>query len=121
VALLDLDNFKEYNDTHGHLAGDRLLLSVTAAWRSTLRETDVLARWGGDEFVLLLPNCNLQQTEALLERMRVTCPEGSFSAGLAESNGDRPPETLLAIADEALYRAKGERPRPELRESAPAR
>lgn len=113
VALLDLDHFKQYNDTHGHLAGDRLLVSATAAWRSALRETDVLARWGGDEFVLLLPNCNLQQTEALLARMRQTCSVAPFSAGVAESNGDRLPETLLAAADEELYRTKRERVRGE--------
>jgi diguanylate cyclase (GGDEF)-like protein len=109
VALLDLDRFKEYNDTHGHLAGDRLLLSATAAWKSALRETDVLARWGGDEFVLLLPNCDLGQTEALLERMQAICPAAPFSAGMAESDGDHLPETLLALADEELYRAKRER------------
>ncbi len=109
VALLDLDHFKRYNDTHGHLAGDRLLLSATAAWRNALRETDVLARWGGDEFVLLLPNCNLQQTEALLARMRDICSAAPFSAGVAESDGDRLPETLLAAADEELYRTKRKR------------
>jgi diguanylate cyclase (GGDEF)-like protein len=109
VALLDLDLFKQYNDTHGHLAGDRLLLSATAAWRSTLREADVLARWGGDEFVLLLPNCNDQQTEALLDRMRAVCPAAPFSAGIAESEGGCLPEALLAIADQELYRAKGGR------------
>jgi diguanylate cyclase (GGDEF)-like protein len=109
IALLDLDRFKHYNDLHGHLAGDRLLLSATAGWRSTLRETDVLARWGGDEFVLLLPNCNAEQTEALLSRMQVACPSAPFSAGVAESDGHEPPETLLAVADEALYRAKRDR------------
>jgi diguanylate cyclase (GGDEF)-like protein len=108
VALLDLDRFKQYNDTHGHLAGDRLLVSATAAWRSALRETDVLARWGGDEFVLLLPNCDLRQTEALLDRMRAICPAAPFSVGMAESDGDRRPETLLALADQELYRAKRE-------------
>jgi diguanylate cyclase (GGDEF)-like protein len=109
VALMDLDRFKQYNDSQGHLAGDRLLLSAAAAWRTTLRETDVLARWGGDEFVLLLPNCNARQAEALLERMQETCPEALFSAGVVESGGDRPMEALLATADKDLYRAKEER------------
>jgi diguanylate cyclase (GGDEF)-like protein len=106
VALLDIDRFKPYNDTHGHLAGDRLLLSATAAWRTTVRETDVLARWGGDEFALLPPNCNREQAEALLERMRAVCPAVPFSAGLVEAEGEQPPERLLAIADNDLYRAK---------------
>ena len=106
IALLDLDLFKHYNDSHGHLAGDRLLVSAAAAWRNSLRGTDVLARWGGDEFALLLPNCSARQTEALLDRIRVACPEAPFSAGFAESDGEVDPETLLAMADEALYRAK---------------
>jgi diguanylate cyclase (GGDEF)-like protein len=110
VALLDLDSFKPYNDTHGHLAGDRLLLSVIAAWRATLRETDVLARWGGDEFALLLPACGLDEAETLLDRMRGACPEAPFSVGLVESEGDLLPEELLALADERLYRAKRGRP-----------
>lgn len=109
VALLDLDHFKRYNDTHGHLAGDRLLLAVTAAWQSVLRETDTLVRWGGDEFVLLLPDCTREQAEALLARMRTTYAAAPFSAGMAESDGHRLPETLLAQADEDLYRVKRER------------
>jgi diguanylate cyclase (GGDEF)-like protein len=107
IAMLDLDRFKEYNDTHGHLAGDRLLVSATAAWRSALREADVLARWGGDEFVLLLPDCDAQQTHALLDRIRAACPDAPFSAGVAESGGERSSEALLAVADQILYRAKG--------------
>jgi diguanylate cyclase (GGDEF)-like protein len=114
VALLDLDGFKPYNDNHGHLAGDRLLLSITAAWRTALRDTDVLARWGGDEFVLLLPGCTAEEAKTLLERMRTAFPAAPFSIGMVESQEDRPPETLLALADAALYRAKRGRP------SAPA-
>jgi diguanylate cyclase (GGDEF)-like protein len=109
VALFDLDHFKYYNDTHGHLAGDRLLLAASSAWRSALRETDTLIRWGGDEFVLLLPNCTLGQATALLERIRSICPTAPFSAGMAESDGGRLPETLLAQADEELYRVKRQR------------
>ncbi|HLY49112.1 MAG TPA: diguanylate cyclase [Solirubrobacteraceae bacterium] len=109
IALIDLDGFKPYNDSHGHLAGDRLLLSITAAWRTALRDTDVLARWGGDEFILLLPACSAPEAGLLLERMRAAFPAAPFSTGVAESDGDRGPETLLAVADEALYRAKRER------------
>jgi diguanylate cyclase (GGDEF)-like protein len=114
VALLDLDSFKPYNDTHGHLAGDRLLMSVIAAWRTTLRETDVLARWGGDEFALLLPACGAAEAGLSLERMRAVYPSAPFSVGLVESSGDYAPEELVALADERLYQAKRGRP------SAPA-
>jgi diguanylate cyclase (GGDEF)-like protein len=109
VAVLDLDRFKQYNDEHGHLAGDRLLVAATASWRTALRDTDVLARWGGDEFVLLLPNCSGEQTEALLGRMQAAWPSAPFSAGVAESDGHELPEPLLGAADAALYRAKRHR------------
>jgi diguanylate cyclase (GGDEF)-like protein len=110
VALLDLDGFKPYNDTHGHLAGDRLLMSMIASWRGALRETDVLARWGGDEFALLLPACGIREAESLLERMRAAFPDAPFSVGLVESEGDSPSEELVASADERLYQAKRGRP-----------
>jgi diguanylate cyclase (GGDEF)-like protein len=55
VAILDLDHFKRYNDTHGHQGGDRLLKETAAAWRATIRVTDLLARYGGEEFALLAP------------------------------------------------------------------
>lgn len=57
VALLDLDDFKALNDAHGHQAGDRLLLEAAAAWYGQLRDVDILCRWGGDEFAVLLPAC----------------------------------------------------------------
>ncbi len=106
VALLDLDHFKDYNDTHGHLAADRLLLQATAAWQAALRETDVLARWGGDEFGLLLPGCGAGNSLALLERMRAACPAARFSVGLTEWDGTTSTEEILAIADGELYGAK---------------
>ncbi len=59
VAMLDLDRFKEYNDTYGHQAGDRLLKEVTAAWRTVVRPYDLLARYGGEEFSLTLMGCEL--------------------------------------------------------------
>jgi diguanylate cyclase (GGDEF)-like protein len=110
VALLDLDGFKRYNDALGHLAGDELLREVTAAWRIALRETDALARWGGDEFGLLLPLCDIVQSTTLIERMRAARPDVSFSVGLAEWDGESSPDEILALADLALYDAKRTRP-----------
>jgi diguanylate cyclase (GGDEF)-like protein len=110
VVLIDLDFFKDYNDKHGHLAGDRLLLGTTSAWHRVLRETDVLARWGGDEFSLLLPACNARQALDVIERLRAAFPELQFSAGVAEWQAGDTAQELLTAADEALYKAKnGER------------
>lgn len=106
VAMIDLDGFKAYNDAHGHLAGDRLLRAACTAWRTVLRESDVLARWGGDEFALLLPGCDANATEALVERIRESYPGISFAAGIAPWALHTPAESLLAGADNALYRAK---------------
>jgi diguanylate cyclase (GGDEF)-like protein/PAS domain S-box-containing protein len=107
VAMLDLDFFKAYNDEHGHLAGDRLLRAAAAIWQTTLRATDVLARWGGEEFALLLPGCDADGAAALIERLRGSLPDGvTFSAGVVSSNGTDAPRTLIDAADQALYQAK---------------
>jgi diguanylate cyclase (GGDEF)-like protein len=107
VAMLDLDFFKKYNDERGHLAGDRLLRAAAASWQSTLRTTDVLARWGGEEFALLLPGCDGAGAAALVERLRGTLPDGvTFSAGVATSDGRTAPRALVDAADQALYLAK---------------
>jgi len=107
VAMLDLDFFKRYNDEHGHLAGDRLLRAAAAAWQGTLRATDVLARWGGEEFALLLPGCDGPGAAILIDRLRGILPDGvTFSAGVATSDGTTPPRTLIDTADQALYQAK---------------
>jgi diguanylate cyclase (GGDEF)-like protein len=109
VAMLDLDHFKAYNDRHGHLAGDRLLRAAAAAWSGSLRGTDVLARWGGEEFALLLPDCDAAGATALIERLRGTLPDDvTFSAGVATSGGGAEPRALMDAADRALYRAKAE-------------
>ncbi|MGZ6638731.1 MAG: GGDEF domain-containing protein [Solirubrobacteraceae bacterium] len=106
IVMLDLDHFKSYNDTHGHPAGDRLLREMAAAWGSALREPDVLARWGGDEFVVLLPACDASRSAGVLERLRTACPEAPFSAGLAQSEPGSTAESMLAAADAALYTSK---------------
>jgi diguanylate cyclase (GGDEF)-like protein len=106
VAVIDLDGFKAYNDTYGHLAADRLLKSAAAAWQAELRSTDVLARWGGDEFTLLLAGCDEAGAEAVLECMREACPEATFCAGLAQATCAATPESVLEIADDALYTTK---------------
>jgi diguanylate cyclase (GGDEF)-like protein len=106
VLLIDLDSFKGYNDAHGHLAGDQPLRGISAAWTGILRDVDVLARWGGDEFGLLLPGCDEIQALAVLGRLRAVCPAVPFSAGIAQLRVRDSANELLARADAALYRAK---------------
>jgi diguanylate cyclase (GGDEF)-like protein len=107
VALLDLDHFKAFNDTHGHPQGDALLREVAVAWSSELREGDVLARYGGEEFALLLPGCSEADARAVAERLLAATPRGqTTSVGVASSAGRADAAAVLAAADEALYAAK---------------
>ncbi|WP_432994492.1 diguanylate cyclase [Dactylosporangium sp. CA-233914] len=107
VALLDLDHFKGFNDTHGHPAGDRLLKEAAAAWRGCLRAADLLARYGGEEFIVLLPDATPGEARRILDRMRAATPhEQTFSAGVATLAAGEGSDELVARADEALYAAK---------------
>jgi diguanylate cyclase (GGDEF)-like protein len=107
VAILDLDHFKRYNDTFGHTAGDTLLKACCAGWSGQLRGGDVLARFGGEEFVVLLPGCAASDARALVDRLRRSIPSGqTCSAGVAGWDGREAVSELLERADQALYRAK---------------
>ena len=107
VAMLDLDHFKRYNDSHGHPAGDRLLKEVASAWRAVVRPYDMLARYGGEEFSLILVGCELDEAEAIVERLRLATPDGvSCSVGMAWWDREEAPASLVSRADEALYEAK---------------
>jgi diguanylate cyclase (GGDEF)-like protein len=107
LAMLDFDHFKDFNDTYGHPAGDRLLRETAAAWREELRAGDLVARFGGDEFALLLPDCNAANALEVVERLRLRIPSGqSCSAGIATHQPGTPAEALVAQADIALYEAK---------------
>ncbi len=107
VAILDLDHFKDYNDRHGHQAGDLLLKEIAASWQQRLRATDVLARYGGEEFALALPGCLAVEAEALVERLREAMPHGeTCSVGLAWWDGEESAQALFGRADAALYMAK---------------
>jgi diguanylate cyclase (GGDEF)-like protein/PAS domain S-box-containing protein len=107
VAIMDLDHFKRYNDTHGHQGGDRLLKEAAAAWKATVRSTDLLARYGGEEFALLAPACPLEDVGFLADRLRSVVPGGAtVSIGVAVWDGQESADDLVARADAALYAAK---------------
>jgi diguanylate cyclase (GGDEF)-like protein len=107
IGLIDLDELKGYNDRWGHAAGDRVLLTAAARWRRRLRLTDLLARIGGDEFAVAMPNCGLREAEALGDELRRALPDGlTCSIGVAEWSVGESATELLARADEALYAAK---------------
>jgi len=116
IALLDIDFFKQVNDQFGHAAGDAVLRSFSTTARATLRANDVLARWGGEEFLLLLPDAAPEDARLVLERMAervhampVPGLHGrriSFSAGLATRRAGEPFADAINRADKALYQAK---------------
>jgi diguanylate cyclase (GGDEF)-like protein len=107
IAMLDLDHFKEFNDAYGHPAGDRLLKATTAAWREQVRSGDLLARLGGEEFGLLLLDCDTPRATEVIERLRgVVHGDQTCSAGFASWRPGESGEEVLARADIALYEAK---------------
>jgi diguanylate cyclase (GGDEF)-like protein len=120
VVFLDVDHFKAINDRHGHETGDRVLQQLTSRLRGIIRETDLLFRWGGEEFVVLLPHTGPGEAPVLAERIRVATAERPFAAsdavppvsvtvsvGVAfTSSWPVDPDALLAAADAACYQAK---------------
>jgi diguanylate cyclase (GGDEF)-like protein/PAS domain S-box-containing protein len=107
IAVLDIDHFKEINDQLGHLEGDHFLKRCAAVWRGTVRASDVLARFGGEEFVLLLPQCGLEEAKTVTDRVRLATPDArTCSAGLAAWDQSESMSRLFARADHALYDAK---------------
>jgi len=117
IALLDIDLFKRINDSHGHRAGDTVLKTFAEASCQLLRATDVLARWGGEEFLLMLPATPPEQALRSVERLREHLAQVSFdaispglkvtfSAGLSACEDDGPLEPCIERADQAMYRAK---------------
>ncbi|MCO5093246.1 GGDEF domain-containing protein [Bosea sp. (in: a-proteobacteria)] len=118
LLLVDIDHFKRLNDTLGHAAGDRILRVFAAAVRDELRSTDILARQGGDEFAIILPDIGVREAVRVAERIRHAFRDKladlaearlrpTLSIGVAEAGlGGRELDDLLVEADEALYRAK---------------
>lgn len=121
LIMIDIDYFKHYNDTNGHQMGDLLLKELSVILRESVRETDMVARFGGEEFIILLPETSKAQTRSLAENLRLQIQNHIFpleekqpnkdltvSIGIASypSRSIVSPETLLEKADQALYKAK---------------
>ena len=119
VILLDIDHFKRINDTFGHFAGDAVLRETASRLRHNMRPYDAIGRYGGEEFLVVLPNCDLNQAAQQADRMRLRLSTDSMrvdgtelrvsaSFGVTVSDGsERSPDVFVRVADEALYRAKG--------------
>jgi diguanylate cyclase (GGDEF)-like protein len=111
LAMLDLDHFKRINDAQGHLAGDRVLQDMAQLLKAGIREGDILARFGGEEFVVLMPRTQLRSAANLAERLRQQIEEKlatTVSIGVASSLAEESSTSLIARADAALYTAKKE-------------
>src|SRR3954454_1614677 len=118
VILLDIDHFKKINDTYGHFAGDTVLRETALRLKANTRPYDQVGRYGGEEFLVVLPNCDLEQATVQADRLRVKLNEGpmmvdgvaihvSASFGVTVSDGsERNPNIFVRVADEALYSAK---------------
>lgn len=108
LAMVDLDHFKRFNDTHGHPAGDFYLKSVATFWRTVLRGECVLARYGGEEFTVLMPDTDAAAALDAMERLREATPKPlTCSVGIAQWDGSEAAEELILRADRGLYLAKG--------------
>ena len=121
LLMIDIDFFKQYNDSAGHLAGNKVLIQLAEIFRNFIRKTDLAARYGGEEFAILLPHTEKKFAEKLCDRLRLLVEQTSFneeeklpggkltiSCGIAECPLDAlTPEDLIEKADQALYQAKG--------------
>ena len=107
VALIDVDHFEAFNDANGNREGDRLLRRAATTWKLAVRTSDFIARYVGQEFAVLLPDCELDEAMVVIERMREATPQGqTASAGVAQWNRYEAGEALLDRADLALFNAK---------------
>jgi diguanylate cyclase (GGDEF)-like protein/PAS domain S-box-containing protein len=107
LAIIDLDRFKAFNDENGHLAGDAMLRECAVAWDSQLRGADTIIRFGGEEFLVVIPDAGLEAAAELVERLRAVTPDDqTCSAGLACWDFSESADELVDRADSALYRAK---------------
>jgi diguanylate cyclase (GGDEF)-like protein/PAS domain S-box-containing protein len=116
AVMFDIDRFKEVNDSYGHQFGDRVLIAFSGILKASIRDTDLLGRYGGDEFVLLLPQTGADETENVIRRVSEKAVPNicygeasvalSFSFGIAELRADETYESFIGRADRSMYEAK---------------
>ncbi|ADJ62531.1 GGDEF domain-containing protein [Herbaspirillum seropedicae] len=114
LILLDIDHFKEVNDNFGHSTGDAVLVRIAEILRANVRSSDLAGRWGGEEFLLILPECDMEDAARMAEKLRLLIENYNFvpvgrrtcSFGVAAYQAGHDRTTLLTLADLALYRAK---------------
>lgn len=117
VVMLDIDHFKKVNDQYGHLTGDQVITSLANLLKQQLRKSDMIGRYGGEEFLLVLPDCPVEKALKLVDKMRVAFAQlpftfdgqefhCTFSAGIASGQGMELPDHVIELADQALYQAK---------------
>ncbi|MHB1268154.1 MAG: GGDEF domain-containing protein [Acidithiobacillus ferriphilus] len=119
IAIIDLDHFKRVNDTYGHDLGDQVLRGVVQVLRDTLRGSDTISRYGGEEFVLLMPDTSPEEALGILQRVQEQLHlrpfhtrdyplHAGFSGGISALRPGLTQDQTIALADEAMYRAKQE-------------
>jgi len=119
IIMLDIDYFKNINDRYGHIAGDRILCTVSQVLLNTMRPADLISRYGGEEFALCLPDASIKDSRLIAERLRVSVanatttfeegkllPAVTISLGIAQMQPGQSLDSLIAASDAALYRAK---------------
>jgi diguanylate cyclase (GGDEF)-like protein len=116
LIMFDIDNFKEVNDIHGHQIGDEILRELSTLAASLVRDSDHLARWGGEEFIMILPDSKVKDSAGMAEHLRTEIAEATFTGGLSVTcsfgvagyhhRGKNSVKRMFEAADSALYKAK---------------
>jgi diguanylate cyclase (GGDEF)-like protein len=114
ILLIDIDHFKSINDQNGHLIGDQVLITIADVLKNAIRATDILGRWGGEEFLVTCPQTKTNEAHQLAEHLRTTIESTRFgidqpvtiSIGVTEATNNDNEETMIGRADKGLYQAK---------------